>query len=387
MNSFIRLVSRNVRKDVAELAAPEGELAYQRFELAFAIPGFYYNNGGLFRKPENGLPEICKSLLILEDFKYEWHVISEVLAALSASAHVHDLYFVPVGWLLGAEDAPDPSRHVVVRFGVVHGAARTVGAAKLRAALEPALAVFGIRHYALQPRGTETLPRFSFGRERLRLVCVVALYPFDPRKSLAVVYAGRYRDSYCGLNFVFPQKDLPAFLEYIADYVHELHVLNDRVSDFERVSVAVGDGVGKKTLPHAFFTSLCELAHQMRPLDAAGGGDGDGAGYRTYVPRQYVSLLHLPCDVPIACRRMGALEVVTHIDGRRADPLLVCVKDPFLRDASLDGVFKKRNVLHKNRYTYCILDATFECPRLRPKSRARWKGNYPYATRALNHIV
>ncbi|QGN68049.1 telomere binding protein [Equine molluscum contagiosum-like virus] len=388
MNHFVKQVSARARKPARELAPARDARAYARVLVCFDFAQLYYNNQALFSKRENTLDHVAKSLLVLASFRYEAYVLRGLVRALlEQRAHVHDVYFVPVGWLAGAGAAPR-----------THAAVRVVAAAGDAPALErharDFLAAHEVARVTVDADGDCRVPQFALDADATAPapVAVLSFYPFDTSQVLAVVFFGRHGDTHCGLSYLAPRAQLHELAACLYAHVGELYLVNDELGSFATTRVA---NAAPRRFPAARCASLCEVTRAFARARFA-YAEAPPVAPMPYVPKQLVAVVDLPSDAEITCTRAHGLDVVTHIDGVRLKTVLVLAKDAFVRDVPFQGVFTKRNLVWRRRYTYRVLRASFPCPELKgaparagraPACQKHCFHGSDYTTRTLAHVV
>ncbi|ATI20991.1 telomere-binding protein [Western grey kangaroopox virus] len=360
MDYFIKQAAARARKPSAAMPPPSGTVRFRTAVVRFDFTGFYYNNARLFAKTRNSLTEVDKSLAVMNTFAYQAHVLTELARMLAKHGHLRDLYFAPVGWLAGAPGTELPLTHAAARI------IRRCSQPDLEDAVRGLLARYEVENLSVTSAEESGILRFDSKDLRdadYRPVCVMFFYPFDPEKVLAVVFVGRHEDSHCGISYLLNRTHAGTFLRSIFRFVRHIYTVSDELGTFATARIS-NHAARLQKLPVSAFTNLCEVTHNFDPALFGEPTDLDHPGFVPRVPKIPVSILDLPDGVPITCSATNGLEVVTHIAGQRLRSVLVIVKDRFLKDTPLDGVFSKENLLRNRRYTFTVTAANFKCPSL-----------------------
>ncbi|AAC55176.1 MC048L [Molluscum contagiosum virus subtype 1] len=359
MNHFVKQVAARARKPARELERVEGDVPYARVLLRFDFSALHYNHGALFCKRENTLEDVDKSLLVLAAFRYEAYVLRTLVRTLTerGRAHVYDIYFLPVGWLAGvAADVPP-----------AHAALRLLHSGRLDALERRArelLAQHDVLGVELEDEGPCSVPRFALpaAHDAPAPVAVLAFYPFDPGLLLAVVFFGRHGDAHCGLAYTAPRAQLPALAAALHAHVADLYLLHDEVGHFSSTRV---HNNAPLRFPAETCAGLCEVTRAFAHERFAAARALVAHVPPPFVPKQLVSIVDLPCDTELTCASVHGIDFVTHISGRRLHTVLLLAKEGFMADTVFAGVFSKRNMVWRGRYTFRVLRASFPCPELR----------------------
>uniref|UniRef100_A0AAU7E2J6 Poxvirus F5/Telomere-binding protein I6 domain-containing protein n=1 Tax=Rousettus bat poxvirus TaxID=3141933 RepID=A0AAU7E2J6_9POXV len=363
MNNFIKQAAARVRKPQKTLDRPT-ERNLRKISIRFDFVPFYYNHQALFRKEENTLDTVAKSLLVLGSFRYEAHVLRALVRALAGKAHVFDVFFVPVGWLTGT-GAPAPETHAAVEVCTDHpqGAVNAL----VRAALAP----FSVGGVLVADEGPVTVRQFpvSWLPGDDAPVCVVAVYPFDPDCAVGIVFLGRHGDAHCGVTYLIPRAQLHVFVSAVRAHVSATYLVNDSIGHFSTTCIPSTEA--PRRFPARTCTTLCEVLVEFDPAAFAPATAPPVAACTPYIPKMLVSIVDLPSDTEITCASHGGLDFVTHIGGTRLKTVLVLAKEPFARDIVFSGVFTKRNLVWRGRYTYAVTSASFPFPALKTRPGAR----------------
>lgn len=390
MNNFIKQAAARARKPQKTLDRP-AEKHLRKVSILFDFVPFYYNNQALFRKDENTLDTVAKSLLVMSAFRYEAHVLRTLARALAKKAHIFDTFFVPVGWLAGT-GAAVPSSHAAVV------ACSGSPLAEIEAQARAALAPYSVGSIAVVDEGQVVVRQFpvSWAPGDDAPVCVVAVYPFDPDRAVGIVFFGRHGDAHCGVTYLIARAQLPGFVSAVGAHVAAMYLVNDSIGSFSTTCIpSAGE---PRRFPARTCTTLCEVLVEFDPAAFSPATAPPVAACVPYVPKLLVSIVDLPSDTDITCASHGGVDFVTHIGGARLKTVLVIAKEPFAKDVVFSGVFTKRNLVWRGRYTFAVTSASFPFPTLKTRAGARAGAigsachrhcalDAAFTTRTFSHIV
>ncbi|QRY18917.1 ORF-47 [Teiidae poxvirus 1] len=360
MDNFIKQISFRIKKPTTQLEAADSKVKYSYVFIEFNYPDFYYCNDNLFMKPENSLSDISKSLLMMNSFPYESFILQELLRLLKQYGHVYDIYFLPIGWLMGNGELQ--AHHACIKM-IKNNSQKVIEEVTRKQ----------LSHYGIEGTNiritTDTTKEVSVNRHplgvgQLEPVCVVSFYPFDPEnKVLFVIYLGRYNDRYCGVSYVVDRDDMYKAFSRTYMYISDFYLVSDDINTFHTTRVS-NHSKKLKMLPINHCTTLCEIVYDFEFVKFDQSIMSIPV-ITPYVPKQFVSIINLPDNVPITCIEVNNLGYVTHIDNKKLRKVLIVLKDSFLKNTTLQGTFKKTNIVRHGKYTYVIVFATFECPVLK----------------------
>ncbi|AID46822.1 DNA-binding protein [Penguinpox virus] len=360
MDNFLKQISSNVKKPIAELEDPDAVIKFYYMNISFNFPDLYYCNNNLFDKPENSLLDISKSLLMLNSFSHECFILQDLLRVIRRYGHVYDVYFLPIGWLVG--NGESPKYHASIKL------IRSNTQEIIDGIVRRQLSQYGIQGdnllISVDSSNEVSINRHSIiGARQLQPVCVVSFYPFDPEhKVFFVIYVGRYKDKYCGISYVADREDMYKVINRIYPYVSCFYLVSDGIINFHTTPVA-NHTRNIKPLPVNHCNTLCEIIYDFEYLKFDQGVMSIPV-FMPFVPKQFVSIINLPDDIPITCTASNNIEYITHIDNKKLKRILIIIKDKFLKDTIMQGTFKKVNLVRHKKYTYTITYSSFDCPKL-----------------------
>ncbi|ALA62431.2 DNA-binding protein [Turkeypox virus] len=392
MNNFIKQISLKIKKPVTELDnTSNADIYYHYVTIMFNFPNMYYSNTNLFNKPENNLLDISKSLMSLNSFSYEFFVIKEYVKLIRRYAHIYDIYFIPIGWLVGCGDPVE--YHTCIKL--IRSNTQNI----IESITKKYLAQHGIHGNEISIQYDKSnevkICRYPIlsSNKRLEPICVVSFYPFDPEnKIILIIYVGRHKDKHCGISYVIDREDTYQALTRIYPYVDCIYLLSDDIITFHTIPI-INNTKNLKKLPIEYCTTLCELVYEFE-YSKFDQGNISIPAFIPFIPKQLVSIINLPDNVNIMCASANNIEYVTHIDNKKLNRILIIKKDKFLKNTVLRGTFKKINIVRHGKYTYTIISSSFDCPKLEnPKSSSPISCNKiiqdgsKYVTKTFNDVI
>ncbi|AWU47092.1 Telomere-binding protein [Sea otter poxvirus] len=353
MNQFIKNAACKIRKPSFNINDTISTISLRQCTVHFNFLAFYYNNDNLFQKSSNTIDDVTKSLIVMESYKYEYQVLKKLVKniRLFPSIYVSDLFFLPIGWLMG--DGVSPTTHAAIKF-VYQGRSNTVEK-RIRESMQK----YPINNIDfLHTNDTFSIPAFEV--PNISPTVLVTFYPPDPKNSLAILFFGRSGEVHCGIVYTFDREYLHDAISYLRRISSDMYILHDDIGRFNYVTLTGNKEPMIDT--NIQVTAICEIEHELDVSKLI--PSRLSIDVTTFVTKKLIHILDLPSKTEIQCINKNGMDLITHIGGKKLDVLLVIVKDKFLKDTVFDGVFEKENIIWRGIYTYRILKSSFNSPKL-----------------------
>ncbi|ADT91079.1 telomere binding protein [Cotia virus SPAn232] len=355
MNNFIKHAASGVHKPSKKLTEKNKDITLKECIISFNFEDFYYSNENLFKKNTNTLEDVTKSLLIMESFKYEKQIIIDIITILKKISYITDIYFLPIGWLVGINDSIIQDKHFIIKILF------TISNNVLENKISDFLNSKNI--YDVTIDFTKECYVNSFPTPHTLPSVIISFYPFDTSYILIVLFFGVYNDSYCGISYISKRDNLNYIIDVLKPMVREITIISDEITRL--VSIKLFDTSNGKIFPEKNIYSICEI---VNTFDKSKFGDISIKSNISIIPfinKKIISIIDLPSNVEIKCFSKDSIDFITHIDNKRLSTVLIIAKDKFMNNITFSGTFKKENIIWKGKYTYRILESTFDAPTLR----------------------
>nr|WGO62676.1 telomere binding protein [Wadden Sea poxvirus] len=385
MNHFVKHAASKLHKPNKNLVPNNDTISLQECIISFNFDNFYYCNDNIFIKNTNTLDDVFKSLSIIESFKYEKHIIIGLLKLIRKYGYINDLFFTPIGWLTGIDSNNETKHNVVIKL-FLHIST------SIKLKVKEYLSTYSITDMSIVITDFITIVN-TFNTDGIPSA-IISFFPFDTDYFLIVFFFGTYNESYCGLSYTFNKEKLYIIIETLKQYIMDLYILNDEISRLTITHIPENN-IPKKKFPIKNIIQICEIVYQFDETKF------DIPKYISnqltispFIPKKLVSLIDLPCNVEIKCNSKHGIDYVTHIDNKRIKVYLIILKDSFLKDYPLTGIFVKENLIWKGLYTYRIIKSNFPVPELKVSDKRKKNNyikncfhNYTYTTRIGSYII
>ncbi|APG58260.1 telomere-binding protein I6 [BeAn 58058 virus] len=361
MNNFIKHAASGVYKPSKKISEKNKDITLKECIISFNFEDFYYSNENLFRKNTNTLEDVSKSLLIMESFKYEKQIISDLVTILKKISFITDIYFLPIGWLVGNNDGSIQDKHFIIK--ILFTISNTTLEHKVSDFLN------GKNIYDTSIDFTKECYVNSFPTPDTVPSVIISFYPFDTTYILFVLFFGIYNNSYCGISYISKRDNLNYVLEVLKPMVKEITLIVDEITRL--VSVKLFDTSNGAQFPEKNIYSICEIVYIF---DKSKFGDikvKSNISILPFVNKKLISIIDLPSNVEITCYSKDSIDYITHIDNKRLSTVLIIAKDQFMNNITFSGTFIKENIIWKGKYTYRILESTFDVPILKVSNGTR----------------
>ncbi|QHR82586.1 telomere binding protein [Brazilian porcupinepox virus 1] len=382
MNNFIKNAASGISKPNKKIDKHIDNIALKECIISFNFENFYYSNEKIFKKDNNSLDDVSKSLSIINSFKYEKYVISGLVKILKNLSFISDIFFLPVGWLTGVGEN-NVDKHFVVKILF------TSSLTNIRTKVKDYLSYHQVCDITFVNDKEFVINTFSMPDTLPSTL--ISFFPFDVNYIIIVLFFGIYNDTYCGLSYISKKDNLNYMIDVLKPMVKEITILSDEITRF--VSVKFFDLKPSVKFPEKKIYTISEIIY---PFDKSKFKDINVTSnmlISPFINKYIVSIIDLPSNVEIKCKSKNFVDYITHIDNKKLQNILIIAKDNFMQNVIFSGTFKKENIIWKGNYTYRITESTFTVPKLNVSEKGNRKckknifNNSIFTTRIGSYII